>query len=1334
MGYIYPNLKHYKNIDDLVSSPNNDFFPERSFGFNNLLNLERFFVVGEPGFGKTRLLKELVISSAEKGIEGIFIDLKRLRKDESIEQYIDSSNIEIYSNISSISEIKNFKSDSFRLQNSNNVLICFDALDEVSNENFSSVVFQISEFIEKFSKVKIAISCRSNYINRWRDLLLDFGIEYTKIINFDYEQIAAYLNDHGISKEYLDKIADNVKFRERGLIIQTPRYLEILANMTESINLDDLLEMSRGELLEKIIYHKLDIETKKGDKKSNKNEVIRMVLEKLALIMEIRQSNTISKEEVMIFFDDIKSNLSISFLNQVSITDLYERRLLKDNIDSLEFEHTEFQEYLAAKEILRLGRMDQIVFDLIVNKDTQEINPSWLNTLTFLIELDISLLKNILDFYSNKDLVYNEDHFKLLPRFNANRLTDAQKKEIFETVFIYHQEVSHWIDFDVAKNLSYFYTNDLYKVIEEYYKNDDEVIKTNCVLVLTYLIDRNVLNERQLNFWKNEFVKNLNGKEGNEVLQRKSITALGKYRDIELLNKVKSNVFKFGKETVVSNLVYAYEEVDKNSISAVACFVDGSKINNISSRIALYDISNKEGIVYIINSFIKDKRWLNEFIEHESIYNDKSKNILENISDIVDRKLILKIKKIILMAFEPEIWYKSQSSVFIKGLVEIVSNFEKRYILNLLKSVKTSEDANGRLFSFEQIFVTILKQEQVKEFVELFKAIGGPDWQLMRIMNSIKISKKLEGAKIYEEGRKFLLDEYKKNEVKLPKKPSDEQILYKEFKTRLEPASGMYRQDVFRFYLDNKDKIGNLITDEDRKRMKKLIVESIFDKFDPGKQKLKINSRSNGSMNYTTHSWIFIFGDCLRIAHDFKISVIKYRQNILNYIPFAHDKALRAIFDLVPNPTSKELTQVLKIYTNKKNGDLHEYQPSSLITATENYRLHKAVPILKNFVDNINFSEYDRVSALKTIGVLYNKKEYFNTVWKKYKKNKGGNSQIAATANECLIALDDVNAIKWRFTELKKRAFPFERAEGAHNVGVGEMELDDKLFARPIINLNNERYKNLFLDLLKESFIIYLKDKSYYSYSNYLWDIVIQYYKNLKENNTYSYLKDLEKFIINNSKKPGINWFRYKFQNLKQEYIEYLGKPKNIADCIKKYNQLKGMIYLDIATKRDLFEFVKNIFEIDLRKWVESEGAYKFIIEAGRKQEDLIQKTINSQIENCLLKGGLRKEEISIKRESQLLDNKRTDFLVSYGFVGSILIEIKLATNKELSGPKNRSNYRKKLIQYISGTGSDYGIFVIFNNDEKNSHDDFSSILSNIEKTYVNDRYISIIGLDCNQR
>ena len=74
-----------------------------------------------------------------------------------------------------------------------------------------------------------------------------------------------------------------------------------------------------------------------------------------------------------------------------------------------------------------------------------------------------------------------------------------------------------------------------------------------------------------------------------------------------------------------------------------------------------------------------------------------------------------------------------------------------------------------------------------------------------------------------------------------------------------------------------------------------------------------------------------------------------------------------------------------------------------------------------------------------------------------------------------------------------------------------------------------------------------------------------------------------------------MNWFKYKLYKLRAEYMRYIGKPQNIAECIKKYNKLKETQYLDIASSEDLFELIKKVINEDLRRWVEDEGAYKFI-------------------------------------------------------------------------------------------------------------------------------------------
>ena len=65
--------------------------------------------------------------------------------------------------------------------------------------------------------------------------------------------------------------------------------------------------------------------------------------------MEIYQTNLLKKDELMSFFDDLQSDLTSILLQQIPVEVFYDKTALKDNIDTIEFDNTEFQEYLAAK-------------------------------------------------------------------------------------------------------------------------------------------------------------------------------------------------------------------------------------------------------------------------------------------------------------------------------------------------------------------------------------------------------------------------------------------------------------------------------------------------------------------------------------------------------------------------------------------------------------------------------------------------------------------------------------------------------------------------------------------------------------------------------------------------------------------------------------------------------------------------------------------------------------------------------------------------------------------------------------------------------------------------
>lgn len=313
MKYIKPNIKIYNSIKELSESSNESYFFFEKTEFDKIYDLKQFFVVSEPGFGKSRCLKELALNSCIDGGIGIFVDLKKINIGQTIEDFINNVD-QILNKSENVDNIKNsFKTDNSKLLNSKKIIVCLDALDEVKGDNFSAVVSELKLFISKFNNVKICISCRKNYILNWKNWFLDLDFRYVKINLFDPEQTVDYLISSGVEDSNAKEIVDVVRVGGRYSIIQIPRYLEILLDISSksgSSGLSKLATLSKGELFDIFIDKKIDLEVEKTENRDSQKELIKSVLGKLALIMEIYQTNSIKKEELMIFFDDIKSNLS----------------------------------------------------------------------------------------------------------------------------------------------------------------------------------------------------------------------------------------------------------------------------------------------------------------------------------------------------------------------------------------------------------------------------------------------------------------------------------------------------------------------------------------------------------------------------------------------------------------------------------------------------------------------------------------------------------------------------------------------------------------------------------------------------------------------------------------------------------------------------------------------------------------------------------------------------------------------------------------------------------------------------------------------------------------
>jgi hypothetical protein len=103
--------------------------------------------------------------------------------------------------------------------------------------------------------------------------------------------------------------------------------------------------------------------------------------------------------------------------------------------------------------------------------------------------------------------------------------------------------------------------------------------------------------------------------------------------------------------------------------------------------------------------------------------------------------------------------------------------------------------------------------------------------------------------------------------------------------------------------------------------------------------------------------------------------------------------------------------------------------------------------------------------------------------------------------------------------------------------------------------------------------------------------------------------------------------------------------------------------------------------------------------------------------ENILLKRGF---QVEVLREPQLLDEKRTDFLIRYGFAGPVVIEVKLTSNtdmKLLKPEQSPSFFSMK--QYMKGYGASHGIFLIIDNGKVSNLQAIQNSFTQIPNVWV---------------
>ena len=409
-NYIIPQIIKYQNIDDLLENNNQArslFDTGENLSLDELLQENFVCIVGEPGIGKSRLVEEIRNHSSKKTLYHCSASLFESKSVPKVSEYC-----------------------------------IIDALDEVEGNLFFSTLQTIKEYKAENPDTKVLFTCRKHYVASYaKHFASCTDLIYVELCRLKDEDVMRVIDK--CSETTKANVAKSAKLKD---ILAIPRYLTFLLEYEEQkgdiSNIGDLFEFIVG----KSIRNAVNARHEKNDNESIKI-LIQRVLEKVAFIMEISRKDQILKDELYTILDGVKGNMTQMLVTNFDLL-FFESRILKDTNGTLQFENTELQEYLAAKELGRQDNIESVLYDVAVQKDLKHIYPNWYDVIPHIsysenrIHTFINVIKLIVSYESSLE---NDSFESLLRYIDPSILLLQQKEELFSIILEHYLRIPAYI-------------------------------------------------------------------------------------------------------------------------------------------------------------------------------------------------------------------------------------------------------------------------------------------------------------------------------------------------------------------------------------------------------------------------------------------------------------------------------------------------------------------------------------------------------------------------------------------------------------------------------------------------------------------------------------------------------------------------------------------------------------------------------------------------------------------------------------------------------------------------------------------------------------------------
>ena len=756
-----------------------EYAPFLEEAFSDLYTLitektKRIVLLSDAGYGKSTELKTItnkLIKEEDQDFIPILIEL---------DTYVDGEMIDYVKNKIGDESQSLLDYDKFKL------VFLFDEFDQVINKE--KAVRRIRSFIEKFNESTFIIACRTNFYSGQFE---DFDIFI--LLPFNTTDI----------KEYSQKLLGNksdvfVSHLEEYNYFDLGRNPFFLNHLIEIFKRDKNVPATPSEIFPRIISLILENDekrlTNKYDlKRTYPTPEIEKDLMRLSLIMETLQRNFIAIDEFNKIVSDQNKRMIIPELS------LIKKSFLKEG-DVYQFQHNNFQEYLAAKVLssqnlnlilefisfhsvikrgvslieklmmpleyvdfkpfgIKIDRLISKLFSLIRYKRIDKINPSWANTVAFLCQLREK--SDLLEY-----LIKNEPELTL--KFEINRIDKEKRKKLFKTIFGKYTDRGIWIDrnIDYEEMANFGKTREIYDYLMKYTRTKENFVsRYNAIQMLGRMKG---IEDESLRYLLIKYAKDKNENQNVRHISFYALSWLGMASSdtIDALKHLKDS----DNDWVLSGLYYLIKESAHTDqyVDILLAGIPKMRAHFSSAKPRLADeswnlirgiekIQSVEGIKEIIRYFINNPGELREFdIERamEKIVNNTIKAYKYDNSIYGDMKKLAKIanKEDIDKAISKiQLFFQETGTVFSFFKEVYEEGTEKNY--GLLASIADEQCVDFLINQYSQEKLT---DNNIWTFVNFlsFKNKGKFDDLLNRINKKTKNKFLLPPPRDYEKEKK----------------------------------------------------------------------------------------------------------------------------------------------------------------------------------------------------------------------------------------------------------------------------------------------------------------------------------------------------------------------------------------------------------------------------------------------------------------------------------------------------------------------------------------------------------------------------------------------------